>query len=72
MTKDTYLALVKKTLQTEPAIKIYESHQSKLSALGRKVERGESDPADTIEEIERIFYPFVGRKLRQELERAFR
>lgn len=72
MTKDTYIALVKKTLQSEPAIKIHESHTTKLAALGRQVERKERDPEETIPEIEKIFFPFVDTKLRKDLEKAFR
>jgi len=72
MTKDTYLSIVKRTLQTDTAIKIYESHASKLAALGRKVEQGECAPKETVPDIEAIFAPFVRRKLREDLERALR
>ncbi len=72
MTKDAYVSLVQKTLRTEPAIKIHDSHLSKLAVLGRMIERREKQPLDTIDDIVRIFDPFVGRTLRQNLERALR
>lgn len=72
MTKDTYISLVKQKLKSEPAIKIHESHLTKLAALGRQVERKEKDPIETVPDIERIFFPFVDTKLRKDLEKAFR
>ncbi len=72
MTKDAYISIVKQTLRSDPAIKIHESHLTKLAALGRQVERKEKEPVDTIPGIERIFFPFIENKLRKDLERAFR
>ncbi len=72
MTKEAYIFRVKQTLKSEPAIKIYESHLTKLAALGRQVERKEKDPIETVSDIERIFFPFIDTKLRKDLEKAFR
>lgn len=71
MTKDTYMRIVRETLASEPAIRIHDSHLSKLSALGRGVESGRK-PIETIADIESIFSPYVGRPLREALERALR
>lgn len=71
MTQDTYLKIVKEVLQSDPQIHIQASHQSKLNALGREVARGK-DPKETIEVIEDMFSPDLGRHLRQALERTFR
>lgn len=72
MTHDTYLRTVKGVLSTEPAIRIQSSHESRLNALARKVARGECEPGETVEDITSIFHPFVGRALREALERALR
>lgn len=69
MTQDTYNKIVTTVLRGA-GITIKSSQQPKLNALARKVARGECEPQDTIAEIETIFYPFVDRRLRQELERA--
>ncbi len=71
MTKDRYVAIVKTVLQKEPAITLYESHLQKLNALGRRVAGGE-DPVATLSELENIFRPFIGRKLREALEQALK
>lgn len=72
MTLDTYLRTVKGILATEKDIRIQASHESKLSALARKVARGECEPGETVEDIVSMFHPFVGRALRETLERALR
>lgn len=72
MTKDSYIRTVRDVLSDEPDIRIHDSHLSKLAALGREVERGGKDALETVTDIENIFHPFVGRKLREALERALR
>lgn len=71
MTKDTYLRRVKSVLAEEPEIKLHDSNLSKLSALGRQVESG-TNPLNTIDEIEALFSPWFGRKLREALQRVLR
>lgn len=72
MTKDTYLRTVQALLVTEPEIRVRDSQLTKLNALGREVERGIKSPRDTVGEIEALFHPYVGRHLREALERALR
>lgn len=72
MTKDTYLSLVQKTLRTDATIKIHASHLSKLATLGRMVERREKTPLETVDALVQLFDPFIGRTMRQALERALR
>lgn len=71
MTKDTYLRIVRATLASDPSIRIHDSHLSKLAALGRAVAGGRA-PRETVSEIEAIFSPFIGRAMREALERALR
>lgn len=71
MTKDTYVRIVRSTLAVDPDIRIHDSQLSKLAALGREVERGRA-ARDTVGDIESLFSPYIGRPLREALDKALR
>lgn len=71
MTQDTYVRIVKAVLATNPSIRIHDSHQSKLNALGRLVQGGKR-PEETVSDIKDIFGPDIDRGLEKALEKALR